>query len=298
MTPVPRRVQRCMRRTLPPLLILALLPSLAAATQVPDPFGAYAWLPRPAERSTLVPLSERFPTPEGLTRVPQAPGSFGAWLRGLPVRVDRSHVLAYDGRPLVRPSVAIIALDVGERDLQQCADTALRLHAEWLWQRGEADRAAYHFTSGDRSAWKDWRRGERFRVRGAKVERVRGRATANSHAAYRGWLTHLFRYAGTQSLRHDSKPVGARALEPGDVFVQPGGPGHAVVLLDVATGPDGARYGLVGQGFMPAEDLHVVGRTGDDVVNGVWFRLPDKAGDLLDTPSWRPFRRSDAIRFR
>ncbi len=269
----------------------------APAPAPPDAFAPYAWLPGAAERPTLVRLADRFPTPTGFTRIGLPVGSFGAWLRGLPVRTDRTDVRAYDDRRLGRPSSAIVFLDVGARDLQQCADTALRLHAEYLWSHGRAEQAAYHFTSGDRSAWKDWRRGERFAVHGAKVERVRRGATANSHAAFRGWLTHLFRYAGTQSLRFDSAPVGARPLMPGDVFVQPGGPGHAVMLLDVAEGADGRRAALVGQGFMPAEELHVLTRVGADVLDGVWFVLPT-GGGVLDTPSWRPFSRADARRFR
>jgi hypothetical protein len=72
-----------------------------------------------------------------------APGSFGAFLRSLPVRLDRTTVLAYDGRPVAAPAAATIALDVGRGDLQQCADTVLRLHAEHLWAGGRAGEAQY-----------------------------------------------------------------------------------------------------------------------------------------------------------
>lgn len=260
----------------------------------------YPWLPAMAAAAPLPPLvrlDARFPSPAGFTRVAAAPGSYAAWLRGLPVRTDRAAVLAYDGRPLFRPSAAVVALDVGDRDLQQCADTVIRLHAEYLWHRGRAAEAAYHFTSGDRSAWKDWRRGERFKVAGSRVERVRGAARPDTWAAWRGWLAHTFRYAGTQSLRLDSDPVGARPLRAGDFLVQPGGPGHAVVLLDVAEHPDGRRAALIGQGFMPAEDLHVLQMPG--ALDDVWFLLPPPEGGSIMTPSWpRPFARDQARRFR
>lgn len=285
-----------MRTLLLALALCAALPSPAAAEATVDA-AAYPWLADlPAPLPAMVPLHARFAPPAGFARVEVAPGGYAAWLRGLPLRTDRVHVLAYDGRRLVRPSAAVAVLDVGARDVQQCADTALRLHAEYLWHRGAADAAAYHFTSGDRSSWRDWRAGERFRVAGSKVERYRGAKRPATRAAWRGWLDHLFRYAGTRSLRLDAKPVGERPFEAGDVLVQPGGPGHAVILLDLARHPDGRVAALIGQGFMPAEELHVLTMPG--ALDGLWFVLPAGPDEGVLTPSWpTPFRRAHALRF-
>jgi len=103
-------------------------------------------------------------------------------------------------------------------------------------------------------------------------------------------------YAGTRSLHRDSTPVPEGApLQPGDFFVQGGSPGHAVVLLDIAEHPDGRRVALVGQGFMPAEDIHVLRWDASrGTLDGVWFLLDD--GEL-STPSWAPFARDEARRF-
>jgi len=259
---------------------------------------AYPWIADwSGEKPELMTLEARFPAPPGFERVSVKADTFEEWLRGLPVRTDRRRVLAYNGRPLRRPSAAVIFLDVGKRDLQQCADSAIRLHAEYLWHRGLAAKAAYHFTSGDRSDWADWQRGERFKIAGSKVKRVRGARRQNDHRTYRGWLTHLFRYAGTRSLARDSDAVGSRPFRAGDFFVQPGGPGHAVMILDVAEDANGRQAALIGQGFMPAEDFHVVGADGAHTLGQVWFVLPPGAG-RVNTPSWRPFRRNEARRFR
>ncbi|MCA9541868.1 MAG: hypothetical protein KC620_23385, partial [Myxococcales bacterium] len=141
--------------------LLTLLFAAAPAMAQPEPAAvdaaAYPWLADLPDAPPMVRLEDRFAPPAGFTRAPVAEGSFAAWLRGLPVRTDRMSVLAFDGRPLARPAAAIIALDVGDRDVQQCADSVLRLHAEYVWHRGRADGAAYHFTSGDRSSWKGWR---------------------------------------------------------------------------------------------------------------------------------------------
>ncbi len=256
----------------------------------------YPWLHAFDADLDVVPLSKHFAPPRGYTRVELDGGSFGRFLRDLPVRSDRTNVLSYRGRPLSSPSAAIVALDVGERDLQQCADTAIRLHAEYLWSAGKYARLGYHFTSGDQTRWTDWQRGERYRISGSKVQRVHRGAVAHTHAQFRRWLDTVFMYAGTRSLRFDSEAVEG-AIEPGDFFVAPGSPGHAVIVLDVAHKADGKRVALLGQGFMPAQDLHVIRGQDSDVKNGVWFELPDQ-GETIDTPSWRPFSRSEARRFK
>jgi hypothetical protein len=61
-----------------------------------------------------------------------------------------------------------------------------------------------------------------------------------------------------------------------------GSPGHAVLILDIAESKDGRRVALLGQGFMPAQDFHVL-RAPD---GSPWFSLD---GDNVETPFWKPF---------
>lgn len=255
----------------------------------------YKWIDRAAELPGLVPLERRFPTPEGLTRVEAPEGSFAQFLRGLPVRTDRTHVESYEGKRLGSPSAAIVYLDVGEKNLQQCADSAIRLHAEWLWSKGEAESLRYHFTSGDPTAWSDWAAGERFRISGSKVERRRSGARSTSRDNFRDWLDIVFTYAGTRSLSRDSSPVEIADVQAGDFFVTPGSPGHAVVVLDVARSDDGQIYALLGQGFMPAQDFHVIEGSGSRVRDNVWWKLTP--GEPIDTPSWDAFEPDTLRRF-
>jgi len=273
------------------------------ATPIPaeEVLGGGEWLDRYPwldERSGSSPLRSAIPAPTGFIRIELEPGSFGEWLRHLPTRVDRLQVLAHDGRALPGTAAAVVTLDVGPGDLQQCADSIIRLHAEHLWSRARADDAAYHFTSGDLSTWKDWVSGEVFRIDGARVRRLAGNPRTADHPNYRLWLHHLFRYAGTRSLALDSVPVPAtRPLQPGDFLVDPGSPGHAVLVLDVAVHEDGRRVGLVGQGFIPAQEFHVVSGDGARALEGTWFSLPSSPDDALDIPSWSPFPRSSARSF-
>ena len=289
----------CMQTTLVSALawVLSMSACSSATLAQEAPAAAnYAWLAdMEAPLPSTVPLSERFPAPAGFERVEVPTGSFSSWLRDLPVRTDRTQVLSYRGERLARPSAAVLLVDVGSRDLMQCADSILRLHAEYLWSDGRSREAAYRFTSGDETRWADWTRGERFVIRGNQVERKTGAARPSHHGSYRAWLDLVFTYAGTTSLARDTpSPAPASPVAAGDFYVDPGFPGHAVLVLDVVE-KGTVRLGLIGQGFMPAEEIHVL--KSEQAVEGTWFPLPDASHPSLATPSWRPFLASARRRF-
>jgi hypothetical protein len=96
--------------------------------------SAYHWL---AEESAalppLAPLQSVFAAPEHADRVPVADDSFGSWLRGLPVRTDRHHVLSYEGRRLAAHSAGVILLDLGERKAPvDGADAPMKINTKSL----------------------------------------------------------------------------------------------------------------------------------------------------------------------
>jgi len=287
------------------IFVWADLPGADPRELDPEPIPtAYTWIheqtapPPPPSVS----LTTRFPAPSGYVRAPLAEGSFGAWLRGLPVRLDRHSVEDYRGRAVTfsgRWSAAVIALDVGEKNLQQCADTALRLHAEWLWSRGDTQALRYHFTSGDESRFSEWVAGRKLAVEGATVREVQVAPVPADRVALRAWLEQLFMYAGTRSLALDSEAVGLdAALLPGDLLLHPGSPGHVVIVLDVVEREgSGDQLALIGQGSMPAQELHVLRGDARQTVDGVWFRFPQGREQGVRVPGWGTLQRSSARRF-
>lgn len=243
----------------------------------------YPWLSASLRVNSL---DETFAPPEGYTRVPVEAGSFGAWLRGLPLRPEGTPVRDFQGRTVLTASdarlAAVAELDVGTANLQQCADSILRLHAEWRWASGHPERIAYRFTSGHLASWPRYAAGERARVSGSKVTWVSGSATPDSsRGAFRNYLELLFTYAGTLSIQAEGARPTREQLRPGDFFVLGGSPGHTVLVLDVASNAKGERVALVGQGFTPAQDFHVLATQA-----GPWFPLE---GENLATPFWAPF---------
>jgi hypothetical protein len=205
-------------------------------------------------------------------------------------------VVSFRGRVVVPADhenlAAVVALDVGEADLQQCADSILRLHAEWLFAQGRRD-ASYRAASGAAMPFARWARGERMVPEGLGFNWVASARPDASHASYRRWLDGVFNWANTGSLARDTQPIPEAELRPGDFVVQPGSPGHAVLVLDMARSGDGRRALLLGQGFMPAQNFQVLRPSGapDRLAPGsasAWFVVAPGASGL-DTPFWSPF---------
>ena len=106
--------------------------------------------------------------------------------------------------------------------------------------------------------------------------------------------------AGIVSWCACSPPPGSASLDaelphargaplPGDVLIQGGYPGHAVVVLDVAADPSGRRYLLLGQSYMPAQQIHVLKNLGDPRLSP-WYDAAALNGSGVATPEWRPFK--------
>ncbi len=252
----------------------------------------YRWRRR---REGYESLAARVAPPTGFTRVAANDKSYAAWLRHLPLLSPGSPVRSYRGRQILSPGhpalLAVVDLDVGKRDRQQCMDTIMRLRGEYLFARGRADRAAFGWAGGRRFGYKHWRRGLRPIKRGRRWRFEKTRRLWSGYRSFRRYLDYMFSWTGTihQGGERKVKPSAARA---GDFFIQAGSPGHAVIVLDIAVNANSQRVALIGQGFMPAQDLHVLRgpRAG-------WFPLdPPKA---VVTPLWlRPFAWSELRRFR
>jgi len=255
----------------------------------------YPWLARYDQAQAL---DLRIPAPEGFERIDLPGGSFGAWLRHLPLKPGAPDVLLYDGRKKANQSAqqAVVDLDVGGLDLQQCADAVIRLRAEYLFSREDLAGIHFKFTSGDEARYLRWREGGRPRVRNNVVIWSNSGAPDRSYQGFRKYLETVFRYAGSSSLSRELVAVDdVKAMRVGDIFIKGGFPGHAVVVVDMARSrTTGRTLFLIAQSYMPAQDIHIL-KNPTDARLSPWYDLD--FGPVLTTPEW-VFSKNDLKRFR
>jgi hypothetical protein len=231
-------------------------------------------------------LHQRFAPPSVFRRITVAPKTFGAWLRNIPLAAPGTPVRSYTGAlhlPADHPHIAAVTtLDIGKRDLQQCADAVMRLHAEWLWQAGRASEASYPSGAGPIPYRRFLSGGYPAPSGRTFVWKSRG-PRDKGHATYRKYLDAVFSWSNTVALEQKSKRVSRGELRAGDFFILAGNPGHSVLVLDVAEDARGRRVALLGQSFMPAQSFQILRPSREQV----WFDLEDDDG--VQTPFWSRF---------
>lgn len=205
-------------------------------------------------------MDTRINPPEGFLRIPSVKEELCGFLRGLTLKKDGSDVLQYDGLPKSYQDghAAIFELDTGSKDLQQCADSIIRIYAEYFWSIGEYEKISFHLTNGFLMNYTKWRDGYRIVVNGNKVSWSKTKGYDASYEEFRKYLDQVFMYAGTLSLSEECEPISIDQLKLGDIFLQGGSPGHCVLVVDAATNKQGNQCFLLAQGYMPAQDFHIL----------------------------------------
>ena len=243
------------------------------------------------------PLAARFAPPVGCRRVPVTAGSWGEWLRWLPLKPAGTKARLFNGQLKDRQDVvaAVVDIDVQPQDLQQCADAVIRLRAEYVFSH-DPNKVHFHLTTGYDFWFSDFVAGRTFRVVNEEVRPATRPAEAPTHAALARYLVPTFGYAGTRSLSRELRPVPLAQVQPGDVLIHGGAPGHAVLVVDVAENPvSHQRYVLLAQSYMPAQSIYLL-HTTEAPGLGAWFAVPGPDEPEFETPEWT-FARAELKRF-
>ena len=227
------------------------------------------------------------PAPSGYERVAAEHDSFGGWLVGIPLKAEGSGVYLYDGRLKFNQGAhfRVLDIDVGSRNLQQCADAVIRLRAEYLYGQNRYDDIRFNFTSGDSATFRSWIDGYRPVVQGNNVSWHKTADPDSSYKCFRKYLAVIFTYCGSYSLSRELKNVGIpEHIQIGDIFIQGGFPGHAVIVVDVAVASaNGRRVMMLAQSYMPAQEIHILKNLRNPDMSP-WFEI--NAADRLYTPEW------------
>lgn len=180
---------------------------------------------------------------EGFRRVKVPKGSFAEFLRNYPLKGDWT-VYDYKGEQLGTMAQfaceAVLDIDIGNKDLMQCADAVMYLRGDYLYTTKQYSKIHFNALSGKRMNYTDYVKGD------------------YSRAKFRKYMDYVFSYANTASLEKELPQRKIEDVRIGDVFVTSGNPGHAMIVVDMAVDKDGNRALLFAQGMMPARSIHVV----------------------------------------
>lgn len=262
------------------LVLSAALPDEIISTTT----NKYSWQSNYDIKSAIV---NRIAVPKGFKRVEVKSNSFGDWLRFLPLKPGNPDVHLYNGELKRYQSghAAVLDIDVGSTDIQQCADAVMRMRSEYLYSIKDYENLHFNFTSGHSIGFKKWSEGYRTVIKGNSVTWSKNAAKDDSYKTFRSYNNTIFNYAGTSSLSKELKKVkDVKDVEIGDVFILGGFPGHAVLVVDVCVNETtGEKLFLIQQSYMPAQEIHILKNLNNSSISP-WYST-NFTGDL-ETPEW------------
>ena len=230
-------------------------------------------------------IETRYNVPAGYKRVAIEKGSFGYFLRNQKLKPYGEKALYYNGQAKRSEGIydSVIDVEIGDRDLHQCADAIMLIRAEYFYQKKEYDKINFNFVSGFNAQYSKWMQGYRINPNG-KGSYYKKASPSNTYKDFRSFMNIVFGYAGTLSMEKEMKPQSLENMKIGDVFIMGGSPGHAVIIVDMAENDKGEKIFMLAQSYMPAQQTQILINPADRNM-GVWYSLKGKT--VLETPEWR-----------
>lgn len=275
------------KTTTMPIYFQLLAALLFAITGCTDPENNIETRPTDKITATNTESIRGISLPQGFNYVEEDDSVYSNWLLDLKLKESKI-VYLYNGKLKSNQDVqyGVLNIDIGKKDLIQCADAAMKLKADYLFEKHLYDQIKFLTTSGNEVSFESWLKGMRWKAQGAKLVAYNiHKGERNIQLEYNSFMEFVFSYCGTYSLSKQLKAVNdSKSLQPGDIFVYGGFPGHAVTVMAVAKNNTGKIIFLLSQGYMPAQDIHILKNYADPELSP-WYALSDVYP--LYTPEWR-----------
>ncbi|MCH5598166.1 DUF4846 domain-containing protein [Niabella ginsengisoli] len=173
----------------------------------------------------------------------ESKSQFATFLGNLNLKSDKT-VYLYDGslKPNQDAQYAVLDISVGDKNLQQCADAVIRLRAEYLFSQKRYNEIEFKTVSGTYLNFKEWLKGKRYRLKGNSLIAYQISPQQNTRDAFDNYLEFVFSYCGTASLGSSLVRKALDEINAGDVFLKPGSPGHAVIVMATAINNKKKKY--------------------------------------------------------
>lgn len=231
-------------------------------------------------------LQNRYEPPKRFVRVKVEENSFGEFLRNSELKPYSEKVKYYNGK--TKPSQGIydsvLKVDIGDKDLHQCADAIMLLKAEYLYKNKKYDEISFNFVNGFEAKYINWVKGYKIKVSNNKATWHKQGEYDDSYENFRKYMDMVFAYSGTLSLEKEAKEVDINDMKIGDIFIVGGSPGHAAIVMDMAENKKtGEKVFMLAQSYMPAQETQILINPNDEKLSP-WYSLQFE--DKLKTPEW------------
>ena len=168
--------------------------------------------------------------------------NYSKWLINQPIILDEE-VKTYNGEIIKGLGYSYIAkfnYNIGNKNLHQCADAIIYLNAMFNYQIGDWYKIKYSSNSG-------------------KVMAFTSFQYASKKNDFKSYLEYVWTWAGTWSLeKYDTYKIDIKTIRPGDIFIQGGSPGHAIIVVDVVENKKNIKKVMLAQSYMPAQETHIL----------------------------------------
>lgn len=245
----------------------------------------FPWLDDYKTDNTII---NRIRVPFGYDRYRNLPGTFAHWLQHLPLKDGNPKVYLYDGSPKWNQNAHCYVIDIetGTKDLQQCADALMRLRAEYLYSNDQQDKIHFKYTNGAVVSYSKWKDGFMpIPQSGGTVQWVASSKAGSGYKKFKDYLIQVYNYAGTHSLDKELDSIAFSEMQPGDIIIEGGFPGHGIIVVDMAKHREtGEKLFMLAQSYMPAQDIQIL-RNNNNPKLSPWYSM-DEIDYILDTPEW------------
>ncbi len=202
--------------------------------------------------------------PEGYLHQKNADSSFALYLQKLSLKADKT-VYLFNGSKKQNQTAqyAVLDISVGNKDLQQCADAVMRLRAEYFFKYKKYESIVFYDNENTKYAF----------------------AAPFTRDNFDKYLQRVFGMCGSKSLEDQLKPkANLTAMQIGDVWIKGGFPGHAVVVIDMATNEAGEKLFMLAQSYMPAQSIHILKNPNNENLSP-WYKISE-IETILETPEY------------
>lgn len=224
---------------------------------------------------TEMTIGTRFNPPAGYKRVPVANDTFGKYLRDFELREYTTKPLAYDtaAKTLANndsaPAVSVLDMDlINKSNLQESANSVIRLYAEFLYEKGRFDDIAFNLltTPAFRLDFRTWSEGGRLIEEGNSITwckehgdhcKHRDVDTGTEYGIFKYYMQNVMLHSNISSLPSNMKSVSMNEVTVGDVIVYADSK-VPDIIVDMAENADGSKLLLIARGGNPASEIFVV----------------------------------------